>query len=94
MGVLRIGKAWTQFRKRAERPIALWILANCCRQFNVQRVGCSDAGGGNREIGRGATQRLVDVAGGDPVVAMRQHVDAAQEVDTHPTCDQKSWQVI
>lgn len=83
-----------QFRKRAERPVALGILADRCRQLHVKSVGRSDTGGSNREIGRGPAQRLFDMAGGDPVVAMRQYIDAAQEVDAHPASDEKPWQMV
>ena len=94
LGVLRMGRAWTPSLELAQRPIALGVPADRGRQFHVKGVGCPDAGGGNREIGRWSAQRLFDMAGGDPVVAMRQHVDTAQEVDTDAAGDQKSWQVI
>ena len=44
--------------------------------------------------GRRPAQRLFDMAGSDPVVAMRQYVDPAQEVDAHPASDQKPWQMV
>ena len=68
-------------RQFGQRPVAVGVLADRRRQFDIEREAGPDAGRRDRDVGGRTAQGFFDMLGRDPVVAVGQYADAADVID-------------